>query len=191
MITADKTFLRSHYKKKRLSLTKQEVDHLSQRVCKQLDKLNIWKFKHYHIFISISKNNELDTSFIINKLKSEKKNIIVPKISNNELVHIAINDKTEFSINEYGIEEPNNGNSFIIENLDLIFIPLLAYDLEGHRVGYGMGYYDKFLKLTNKSSLKIGLSFFDPINKIQDIDDNDVKLDYCITPTQVHKFDHI
>ena len=191
MITADKTFLRSHYKKKRLSLTKQEVDHLSQRVCKQLDKLSIWRLKHYHIFISISKYNELDTSSIINKLKSEKKIIIVPKISNNELVHIAINDQTEFSINEYGIKEPNNGNHFIIENLDLIFIPLLAYDLEGHRVGYGMGYYDSFLKLTNKSSLKIGLSFFDPINKIQDIDDNDVKLDYCITPTQVHKFDHI
>ena len=191
MITADKTFLRSHYKKKRLSLTKQEVDHLSQRVCKQLDKLSIWRLKHYHIFISISKYNELDTSSIINKLKSEQKIIIVPKISNNELVHIAINDQTEFSINEYGIKEPNNGNHFIIENLDLIFIPLLAYDLEGHRVGYGKGYYDRFLKLTNKSSLKIGLSFFDPINKIQDIDDNDVKLDYCITPTQVHKFDHI
>ena len=191
MITADKTFLRSHYKKKRLSLTKQEVDHLSQRVCKQLDKLSIWRLKHYHIFISISKYNELDTSSIINKLKSEKKIIIVPKISNNELVHIAINDQTEFSINEYGIKEPNNGNHFIIENLDLIFIPLLAFDLEGHRVGYGKGYYDRFLKLTNKSSLKIGLSFFDPINKIQDIDDNDVKLDYCITPTQVHKFDHI
>lgn len=191
MITADKTFLRSHYKKKRLSLTKQEVDHLSQRVCKQLDKLSIWRLKHYHIFISISKYNELDTSSIINKLKSEQKIIIVPKISNNELVHIAINDQTEFSINEYGIKEPNNGNHFIIENLDLIFIPLLAFDLEGHRVGYGKGYYDRFLKLTNKSSLKIGLSFFDPINKIQDIDDNDVKLDYCITPTQIHKFDHI
>ncbi len=191
MITADKTFLRSHYKKKRLSLTKQEVDHLSQRVCEQLDKLSIWRLKHYHIFISISKYNELDTSSIINKLKSEKKIIIVPKISNNELVHIAINDQTEFSINEYGIKEPNNGHHFIIENLDLIFIPLLAFDLEGHRVGYGKGYYDRFLKLTNKSSLKIGLSFFDPINKIQDIDDNDVKLDYCITPTQIHKFDHI
>ena len=191
MITADKTFLRSHYKKKRLSLTKQEVDHLSQRVFKQLDKLNIWKLKHYHIFISISKYNELDTSSIIYKLKSEQKIIIVPKISNNELVHVAINDETEFSLNKYGIEEPSDGNHFIIENLDLIFIPLLAFDLEGHRVGYGKGYYDKFLKLTNNSSLKIGLSFFDPINKIQDIDDNDVKLDYCITPTQIHKFDHI
>ena len=191
MITADKTFLRSHYKKKRLSLTKQEVDHLSQRVFKQLDKLNIWKFKHYHIFISISKYNELDTSSIIYKLKSEQKIIIVPKISNNELVHVAINDETEFSLNKYGIEEPSDGNHFIIENLDLIFIPLLAFDLEGHRVGYGKGYYDKFLKLTNNSSLKIGLSFFDPINKIQDIDDNDVKLDYCITPTQVHKFDNL
>ena len=73
MVAADKTFLRSHYKKKRLSLTKHEVDHLSQRVCEQLDKLSIWRLKHYHIFISISKYNELDTSSIINKLKSEKK----------------------------------------------------------------------------------------------------------------------
>tara|TARA_X000000950_G_scaffold173845_1_gene211358 strand:- start:1003 stop:1578 length:576 start_codon:yes stop_codon:yes gene_type:complete len=188
VVAAHKTFLRSHYKKKRLSLTKQEVDHLSQRVCKQLDKLNIWKLKHYHIFISISKYNELDTSFIINKLKSEQKIIIVPKISNNELVHFAINDDTKFSLNDYGIKEPNNGNHFIIENLDIIFIPLLAFDIEGHRVGYGKGYYDRFLKLTNSSSLKIGLSLFDPINKIQDIDNNDIKLDFCITPTQVHKF---
>ena len=191
MITADKTFLRSHYKKKRFSLTKQEVDDLSQRVCQQLDKLNIWKLKHYHIFISISNYNELDTSFIINKLKSEQKIIIVPKISNNELVHIAINDETEFGLNEYGIKEPNDGNHFIIENLDIIFIPLLAFDIEGHRVGYGKGYYDRFLKLTNNSTLKIGLSFFDPINKIQDIDDNDVKLDYCVTPKQVHKFNNL
>ena len=191
MITADKTFLRSHYKKKRFSLTKQEVDDLSQRVFKQLDKLNIWKLKHYHIFISISKYNEIDTSSIINKLKSKQKIIIVPKISNNELVHIAINDETEFGLNEYGIKEPNDGNHFIIENLDIIFIPLLAFDIEGHRVGYGKGYYDRFLKLTNNSTLKIGLSFFDPINKIQDIDDNDVKLDYCVTPKQVHKFNNL
>ena len=191
MITADKTFLRSHYKKKRFSLTKQEVDHLSKRVCKQLDNLNIWKLKHYHIFISILKYNELDTSSIINKLKSEQKIIIVPKISNNELVHIAINDETEFGLNEFGIKEPNDGNHFVIENLDIIFIPLLAFDIEGHRVGYGKGYYDRFLKLTNNSTLKIGLSFFDPINKILDIDDNDVKLDYCVTPKQVHKFNNL
>jgi len=191
VITADKTFLRSYYKKKRFSLTKQEVDDLSQRVCKQLDKLNIWELKHYHIFISILKYNELDTSSIINKLKSEQKIIIVPKISNNELVHIAINDETEFGLNEYGIKEPNDVNHFIIENLDIIFIPLLAFDIEGHRVGYGRGYYDRFLKLTNNSTLKIGLSFFDPINKILDIDDNDVKLDYCVTPKQVHKFNNL
>ncbi len=191
MITADKTFLRSHYKKKRFSLTNHEIDDLSQRVFKQLDKLNIWKLQHYHIFISISKYNELDTSFIINKLKSEQKNIIVPKISNNELVHVAINDETEFCLNDYGIKEPNDGNHFIIENLDIIFIPLLAFDVEGHRVGYGKGYYDRFLKLTNNSTLKIGLSFFDPINKIRDIDDNDVKLDYCVTPKQVHKFNKL
>ena len=191
MITADKTFLRSYYKKKRLSLTNQEIDHLSHEVYKQLEKLNIWTLKHYHIFISIKKNNELDTSLVINKLKSKQKNIIVPKISNNELIHLAINEKTEFSLNHYGIVEPNDGDCFKIENLDIIFIPLLVFDLEGHRVGYGKGYYDSFLKLTKSSTLKIGLSLFDPIYKIEDINNNDTKLDYCITPTQVHKFNNI
>ena len=191
MITAKKTFLRSQYKNKRLSLTKQEVDYLSQRVSKQLKKLDIWKLQNYHIFISIGKNNELDTSLIINKLKSEQKSIIVPKISNNELFHVEINEKTEFSINEYGIREPNNGNYFKIENLDIVFIPLLVFDLQGHRVGYGKGYYDRFLKLTNSNTLKIGLSLFDPIYQIEDINNNDIKLDYCITPTNVHKFNKL
>jgi len=191
VITADKTFLRSYYKKKRLSLTNQEIDHLSHEVYKQLEKLNIWTLKHYHIFISIKKNNELDTSLVINKLKSKQKKIIVPKISNNELIHLAINEKTEFSLNHYGIVEPNDGDCFKIENLDIIFIPLLVFDLEGHRVGYGKGYYDSFLKLTKSSTLKIGLSLFDPIYKIEDINNNDTKLDYCITPTQVHKFNNI
>ena len=191
MITAKKTFLRSQYKNKRLSLTKQEVDYLSQRVSKQLKKLDIWKLQNYHIFISIEKNNELDTSLIINKLKSEQKSIIVPKISNNELFHVEINEKTEFSINEYGIIEPNNGNYFKIENLDIVFIPLLVFDLQGHRVGYGKGYYDRFLKLTNSNTLKIGLSLFDPIYQIEDINNNDIKLDYCITPTNVYKFNKL
>jgi len=191
VITAKKTFLRSQYKNKRLSLTKQEVDYLSQRVSKQLEKLDIWKLQNYHIFISIEKNNELDTSLIINKLKSEQKSIIVPKISNNELFHVEINEKTEFSINEYGIIEPNNGNYFKIENLDIVFIPLLVFDLQGHRVGYGKGYYDRFLKLTNSNTLKIGLSLFDPIYQIEDINNNDIKLDYCITPTNVHKFNKL
>jgi len=191
VITAKKTFLRSQYKDKRLSLTKQEVDYLSQRVSKQLKKLDIWKLQNYHIFISIEKNNELDTSLIINKLKSEQKSIIVPKISNNELFHVEINEKTEFSINEYGIIEPNNGNYFKIENLDIVFTPLLVFDLQGHRVGYGKGYYDRFLKLTNSNTLKIGLSLFDPIYQIEDINNNDIKLDYCITPTNVHKFNKL
>jgi len=191
VITAKKTFLRSQYKNKRLSLTKQEVDYLSQRVSKQLKKLDIWKLQNYHIFISIEKNNELDTSLIINKLKSEQKSIIVPKISNNELFHVEINEKTEFSINEYGIREPNNGNYFKIENLDIVFTPLLVFDLQGHRVGYGKGYYDRFLKLTNSNTLKIGLSLFDPIYQIEDINNNDIKLDYCITPTNVHKFNKL
>ena len=92
-------------------------------------------------------------------------------------------------VNNFGFLEPVQTSK--TTKPDLIVAPLLAFDKSKNRLGYGKGYYDRFLKLTNNSTLKIGLSFFDPITKIQDIDDNDVKLDYCITPKQVYKFDNL
>ena len=68
-----------------------------------------------------------------------------------------------------------------------IKIPLLASDLNGNRVGYGGGYYDSFL-INCKKSKKIGVSLEEPINKIIDIDEFDIKLDYCITPKSIYKF---
>ena len=71
------------------------------------------------------------------------------------------------------------------EELDLIFVPLLAYDKKGHRVGYGKGYYDRFLKECKDDCIKIGFSFFEPEDSIEGVNRHDVKLDYCITPERI------
>ena len=72
--------------------------------------------------------------------------------------------------------------------IDVVFIPLLCFDKHGNRVGYGGGYYDKFLTKTKSSCLKIGLSFFEPVDFIQGINMNDIPLDMCVTPEKLYNF---
>ena len=82
--------------------------------------------------------------------------------------------------------EPVNGQQFLGE-IDVMFIPLLAFDINGNRIGYGKGFYDKFLSNQNNQIVKIGLSFFNPENKIQK-DAHDKTLDFCVTPNKTFSF---
>jgi 5-formyltetrahydrofolate cyclo-ligase len=93
-----------------------------------------------------------------------------------------------FEENEYGITEPVGEEVIPAHELDLVLVPLLAFDKKGSRVGYGKGYYDRFLKKCNDNCLKIGLSYFDAVDEIEDTDEFDVPLDLCVTPQQVYVF---
>ena len=73
-------------------------------------------------------------------------------------------------------------------NIDVVFVPLLAFDKLGHRVGYGKGFYDKFLRGCRPKIIKIGLSFFEIEKPIEDTHLNDVNLDYCVTPKHIYMF---
>ncbi|MFT7351177.1 MAG: 5-formyltetrahydrofolate cyclo-ligase [Flavobacterium sp.] len=88
--------------------------------------------------------------------------------------------------------EPINNENELIEinstKIDVVFVPLLAFDLQGNRVGYGKGFYDKFLANCKPTTIKIGISFFEAEEKISDVFAKDVKLDYCITPEKVYSF---
>lgn len=72
--------------------------------------------------------------------------------------------------------------------IDIAFIPLLAFDTEGNRIGYGKGYYDRFLAKCRKDIITIGLSYFPPLDKVDDIEFFDKKIDFCITPESVYAF---
>jgi len=69
--------------------------------------------------------------------------------------------------------------------IDAVLIPLLAFDNQGFRVGYGGGFYDRFLPACRPEALKVGLSFFDPVDVIEDKDQYDIPMDYCVTPTEI------
>ncbi len=108
-----------------------------------------------------------------------------------KLESYAWNDKTEFVTNRFGIEEPNPATSQLVEiqTIDAVLVPLLTFDETGHRVGYGGGYYDRFLAQCRPDALKIGLSFFEPVEQIEDLNEWDVRLDICVTPDRIYRWD--
>jgi 5-formyltetrahydrofolate cyclo-ligase len=104
------------------------------------------------------------------------------------MTHFLLTDNTKIKKNQYNIPEPIDGLEVQTNKIDIVFVPLLAFDKTGHRVGYGKGFYDKFLSECKPETIKIGLSFFEPEEKIDDIIEDDMNLDYCVTPNSVYKF---
>ena len=179
--------LRKVYKLKRSSLTNTEI--LSLEIANKTLEIDIWNLQNYHVFFPIEKHKEVDSKLIIQIAQGKDKNVILPKLNleSKTIDSFLLTDSTPLKTNHLGISEPFNGIQINNNQIDLVFVPLLAFDNFGHRVGYGGGYYDKFLSKCPRA-IKVGLSYFDPINKIEDINSKDIKLDYCITPNKVYKF---
>ncbi|WP_299120639.1 5-formyltetrahydrofolate cyclo-ligase [uncultured Winogradskyella sp.] len=182
--------LRIKYKALRQSLTASQIEDYSLAIANQLLKLSIWDFSFYHTFLTIEEQKEINTDYMLNILAGKDKNIVISK-SNFEdysMTHYLLTDNTKLKKNEYNIPEPVDGIEIQSSKIDVIFVPLLAYDKVGHRIGYGKGFYDRFLSECKPEALKIGFSFFNAENEFSDFSTNDVKLDYCISSDKIYKF---
>lgn len=107
---------------------------------------------------------------------------------NNTMQAIAINEDTVYLTNSYGIAEPKQGNVLSPQQIDLVFVPLICYNTEGYRVGFGKGFYDKYLSQCKQECIFIGFSYFEPVEKIEDVNHLDIPLHYCITPHHLYEF---
>ncbi|MEO8935160.1 MAG: 5-formyltetrahydrofolate cyclo-ligase [Xanthomarina sp.] len=185
-----KAELRKKYKLKREKLSSENREDLSLEIANKLLNLPIWNLSFYHLYLSIVENKEINTEYILNILSGKDKNIVISKsdFTTGTMSHFLLTDNTVIRKNQYKIPEPVDGIEIMSQKIDLVFVPLLAFDTYGHRVGYGKGFYDKFLAECKPETLKIGLSFFEAETKIEDVFDGDMALDYCITPKQVYKF---
>ena len=187
----NKSELRNKYSFMRKSLSIKQIEESSLSISNKLFKIPIWDKKFYHIFLTSKKKKELNTNFIQDILFKKNKSVVVPKmIDKNSLEHVLLTEKTVLKENSFGILEPFSQNDKIVEPniLDVVIIPLIIFDLNGNRVGYGKGYYDRFLKTCRKDIIKIGISFFEPVDSIIDVSKNDVSLDYAITSNSIFNF---
>ena len=186
----NKKELRLKSKTLRNALSENEIEEMSLAVANKILTLPIWEKTYFHIFLPITEQKEVNTEFILHLLSGKDKEIIVSKadFETRNMTHFLLTDNTRIKKNQYNIPEPIDGIEVPSNKIDVVFVPLLAFDKKGHRVGYGKGFYDKFLSECKPDVIKIGLSFFDPEELITDVFEGDVKLDYCVTPNEVHSF---
>ena len=184
-----KAVLRTEYQKRRDSLTEEQIADCSIQISNLSLTLNIWEYSLYHLFMTNEKNKEIDTSYLLSVIQGKDKQPVIPKIiDDNRLEHFLLNDQTLLKNNRWGIPEPLSGITINPKQIEVVFVPLLVFDQHGHRVGYGKGYYDRFLDQCSESTLKVGLTFFDPITKIEDIETHDISLDFALTPERIYAF---
>ena len=187
----NKTDLRHSFLQKRLSFSVDDVDFLSQQICRNFFSIKAINLKRYfHIFLPIAHNKEVNTWPIIHTLWRERKKVIVPvsDFVNFQMTNFFLEPKTNLVDNQFGIPEPQTDNIAHSSKIQVVLVPLLAFDMNGFRVGYGKGFYDKFLNILDHHVVRIGLSFFESVESIDNVEEWDEKLHYCVTPNQVYEF---
>ncbi len=187
-----KTELRNIYKEKRKQLSTKDIEMMTDLILINFQKIELPFLSCVHTYIASQKLGEVETAHLIKFLqfKNPGLKISVPKIDvpTGDMHHFHFEDNIELVDNLFGITEPTGGTKISADEIDLVLVPLLAFDKRGYRVGYGKGYYDKFFAECRKDVLKIGLSFFDAEEPIGDINQFDISLNYCVTPQRIYDF---
>ena len=186
----NKKELRLKYKNLRQQLSQDDIAEKSLAIANRTLQLNIWNKTYYHLYLTIQELHEVETEYLLQILAGKDKEIVVSKCNfeTRTMTHYLLTDNTKFKKNKYNIFEPVDGIEVPNSKIEVVFVPLLGFDLAGNRVGYGKGFYDRFLKECHPETLKIGLSFFEPEEKIEDVFESDIQLNYCVTPNKIYSF---
>jgi 5-formyltetrahydrofolate cyclo-ligase len=181
--------LRQLYVYKRNELSEHEIKVQSEALSKLLFNHFALKGKVLSCFLTMAHKKEIDTSLLISFFQAANK-IYVPvsNFQSGEMTHCRYVIGDEIQTNAFGIPEPviQNETSDPVD-FYAVFIPLLVSDKSGNRLGYGKGFYDRFLAQCPPSVLKIGLSFFEPIERIP-FETHDIALTHLVTPNHLYKF---
>lgn len=188
-----KVELRSLYLERRRTLSAAQLQKDSLRICKRFfSSLDLSSIRYLHSYIPIAKFNEIETLPILEHVWTGFPRIttLAPKFDfeSGEVVSVEQRHDTVLRQNKWSIPEPEANDLIEPEMIDLVIVPLLCCDSAGHRVGYGKGIYDKFLRHCRADCKKVGLNLFEPVESIDDVGEHDVALDYCVTPNELFTF---
>lgn len=151
----------------------------SNDIFNKIINLDIYKSSKT-VGIYYSMDDEVSTISLIDYSLKLGKEVCLPRVlNNNEMKFYKITDRNNLSKSKYGVLEPTNNNLVNPKTIDLMIIPGVVFSKELYRIGYGSGYYDRYLLKTN--SYKIGLSFKETLVDFVPHDEYDVKLDLIIT----------
>jgi 5-formyltetrahydrofolate cyclo-ligase len=179
----EKSLLRKEVLHKRNSMSHFEISTKSKLIQQKLIESPVFnQSKSIGLYLAIG--SEVQTWEIINYSLELGKTVLLPRIMSNDLRFYVVDlkdfEKNSFDVNRFGIKEPKIDNK-PADFIDLLIIPGIVFDMYGFRIGYGYGYYDKYLT-NNKFSKSIGLAYdFQLIKKHIPILPHDRKIDVLIT----------
>lgn len=186
---------RKHYLNKRRNLTNTEWEYKNEQLLGHfISLMKELSPKVIHIFLPILKNKEPNTDLFRTILAKEDDSIqfVVPKMlpNSHEMKHYLLTSSTVLQTNKWGIKEPleSSTTEILPEQIDTVITPLLAFDREGYRLGYGGGYYDRFFTQCRKDVQKVGVSLFEVTEVCLPHDTFDISLDFCVTPHNIWRF---
>ncbi|NSL86727.1 5-formyltetrahydrofolate cyclo-ligase [Chitinophaga sp. Mgbs1] len=184
--------IRKFFLEERLNLPDEQAQALNRQLLEQVQELNYTGVGTLHLFLPISEKKEVDTwplaAWLRERFPAIRLALSRADMKTGEMFHYAWEAHTALVKNKFGIPEPAGGDELPATDIDLVFVPLLAFDREGQRVGYGKGMYDRFLKECRPDVRTVGLSLFEPVEKITDTDAWDVPLHTVVTPAHIYHF---
>jgi 5-formyltetrahydrofolate cyclo-ligase len=182
---------------RRQALTPAEVAGRSQWLAEQLfANFPVAQWRWLHVFLPLARKNEPDTWPLIYRIWAERLpvRLAAPVVQPDgvTLKHYALTLTTSLISSRWGIPEPlaSPATEVVPAQLDAVLVPLLACDRQGQRVGYGGGFYDRFLAECRPGTRFIGLTILDdePVAALADVLPTDVPLHACLTPSRVWNF---
>ena len=186
-----KSILRKEILQKRNSLSDSQITSKSKLIQEKIiGRMEFIESKSIGIYLPIG--SEVRTNSIINNALESEKKVLLPRIITNDLHYYVIEkhdlDRDSFDVNKFGIKEPKKTN-MKLDFIDLLIVPGIVFDSNGYRIGYGHGYYDRFM-VEKRFSKSIGLAYDiqvvkNPIPKSE----LDKKIDLLITESGIQVFD--
>lgn len=184
--------LRQQFSAQRQSMSMPDMHQLVAGMLHHFQQIALPSIHHFLSFKASTAKQEVPVHFFEEWITEEYRQAVVcfPKadFASSQMEAYADDDDIEMEETVYGIEQPVSGNIVLPGQLDVVLVPLLAFDEQGFRIGYGKGFYDRYLARCRPDVIKIGVSFFGPVPIISDTDQYDVPLSYCVTPQRLYVF---
>ncbi len=179
-----KTLIRKRILSDRKQLDLLTYIRLSQQVQQQLIGSDCFsRAKNLALYSPI--NNEVATEQLFAAAESFDKRVCYPRVKGDALEFIVVDSVNELVPGVFGVAEPMRGEKLFVEELDLIVVPGVAFDLAGYRLGYGYGYYDRQLVETGSDVVTVGLCFeFQLCDDLLPNEAHDQRLDFIATETR-------